>query len=147
MSHLKIAAPMACSFLQRAVYRRWPSALSLRRFICQSSVCHEKVKDLFRDQHRKTNTRSVVPVFLQAKKHSQRRAVLDQHGTHMYEDILNNANNLADNILEILDCNKQISSKGLCSAISTMIIDHKVVFFSFCLSYLLNESFEQNVTI
>lgn len=48
-------------------------------------------------------TRLVSPVFLQAKQHLDRVAVVDRFGSHRYSDILFSANVLTDKILDDLD--------------------------------------------
>lgn len=48
-------------------------------------------------------TRLVSPVFLQAKQHLDRVAIVDKFGSHRYADVLFSANVLTDKILDDLD--------------------------------------------
>ena len=86
-----------------------------RRCITFTRRCHAKAKDLFKDAGTLRNvrlTRKVTPIFVEAQKHYDKRALEDQHGIHTYENILTSANDLASNILEILNCNKLLLEKG-----------------------------------
>ena len=50
-----------------------------------------------------STTRLVAPIFLTAEKFQGRTALVDQHGSHTYNDILNLSHSLASDICDTLD--------------------------------------------
>ena len=100
---------VSMSSLQRCVARLHKCLAKIpHHTISSSSCCHVPTTKYIYSTKR---INLVTPLFIQAEQHGSKLALIDQHGSHTYDDLLLLTNRLTDKICDLLEADKDDLNK------------------------------------